>query len=140
MRILEGWTKEERKELEEAKDNDFFSAIPLISGIVDHDDDCISLTGKYMDETTDEDNQLARDIADFYAGAAKFPEQMYKLTLPDGNYLVKNKIDGNRWMFTYSDRDGYLIKHSIGDENTFTKEEIENIDSRFMAFAVPVEE
>lgn len=32
VRILKGWTKDERKELEEAKDNNFDNAIDLIRG------------------------------------------------------------------------------------------------------------
>ena len=74
MRILKGWTDEERKELEEAKDGGFNNAIVLINGIADDDDSCTSLTIKYMTESPDEDNQLARDIADYYNGEAKFPD------------------------------------------------------------------
>lgn len=75
MRTLKGWTKEERKELEEAKDGGFNNAIVLINGIINDDDDCTSLTIKYLNESPYEDNQLIRDITDYYTGKAKFPEQ-----------------------------------------------------------------
>lgn len=77
MRILKGWTNEEQKELEEAKDNAFNSAIELIRGIFEDGDHCKALTGKYIDQDTDEDNQLAKDIVDFYIGTAKFPKELY---------------------------------------------------------------
>ena len=77
VRILKGYSKEERKELEKAKDNYFVSAIELIKGIARNDDNCIYLARKYAHESPDEDNQLARDIADYYDGNAKFPDKKY---------------------------------------------------------------
>ncbi|MBL3531034.1 DUF1642 domain-containing protein [Companilactobacillus zhachilii] len=139
VRILKGWAKEERKELEEAKDNGFLSSMTLINGIGEGDRDCNALAEKYYREDPNENEQMAKDIVDFYCDRAKFPEQMYKVTLPDGNYLVKDKFEDNRWMFKYSDQDGYDIMNSTDCEDTFTKEQIENIDPRYMAFAVPVE-
>ncbi|KRK80107.1 DUF1642 domain-containing protein [Companilactobacillus nodensis] len=138
MRILKGWTKKERKELEKAKDGGFFSAMSLIDDIVDGG--CHALSGKYYSEDTNDSNQMAKDIVDFYCDRAKFPEQMYKVTLPDGSYLVKDKFEDNRWMFKYIDQDGYDIMNSTDCEDTFTEQEIKDIDSRYMAFAVPVEE
>ena len=82
MRILKGYSKRERKELEEAKDNNFDNAIDLIRGIAIDDDDCTSLNNKYMNECSEGDNQLAKDIADFYYGNAKFPEQEIKYIDP----------------------------------------------------------
>ena len=92
MRILKGWPENERKELEEAKDNGF-NAIGLINGIINSENDCIFLAGRYEDESSDEDNLLARDIADYYAGVAKFPEKKYvvhdKVT---GQYICFNRL------------------------------------------------
>lgn len=78
MRILKGYSKEERKELEEAKDNNFFSVIALICSIHRGDDDnCRALYEKYYCENTNKNNQMAKDIIDFYTGNAKFPEEKY---------------------------------------------------------------
>lgn len=76
MRILKGWTKKERKELEEAKDNGFLSTMTLIYGIGDDDDDCHALSEKYYREDPNENEQMAKDIIDFYCGNAKFSEQI----------------------------------------------------------------
>ena len=88
MRILKGWPENERKELEEAKDNGFDSAMYLINRVVDYADDCTSLTKKYINGSSDENNQLARDIADYYAGVAKFPEQ----NLENKNMIAKIEV------------------------------------------------
>lgn len=77
VRILHGWTKDERKELEEAKDNGFLSVIALICSIKRDDDNCHALYEKYYREDTNGNNQMAKDIIDFYCGNAKFPEQKY---------------------------------------------------------------
>ena len=134
VRILKGYSKQERKELEEAKDNGFNDAICLINGIVGNENDCIFLTGRYEDESSDEDNLLARDIADYYAGVAKFPEQKYYVQLiknNDGSYLNRSKL--NNFCMTNSCQSGDF-------QTEFTEQEIKDIDPRYMAFAVPVEE
>ena len=77
VRILHGWTKDERKELEEAKDNGFLSVIALICSIKRDDNNCHALYEKYYREDTNGNNQMAKDIIDFYCGNAKFPEQKY---------------------------------------------------------------
>ena len=78
MRILKGYSKAEQRELEEAKDNGFLSVISLIRGISNgNDGDCRALYEKYYREDTNDNNQMARDIADYYAGVAKFPEEKY---------------------------------------------------------------
>ncbi|KRK80255.1 DUF1642 domain-containing protein [Companilactobacillus nodensis] len=134
MRILKGWTKDERKELEEAKDGGFYSSIDLINGIVGGDDDCTSLANKCMNGDSEEDNQLIRDIADYYTGKAKFPEQKYYVQLiknNDFNYLNRNKLN------TLLTLDGYRLAQNYQTE--FTEQEIKDIDPRYMAFAAPVE-
>ena len=119
MRILKGWPENERKELEEAKDNGFDSAMYLINRIVDYADDCTSLTKKYINGSSDENNQLARDIADYYAGVAKFPEQKYvvhdKVT---GQYIYYN-VTG--WSLCWGRFD--VTIPDLGIPETKTKEE-----------------
>ncbi|WP_201308143.1 DUF1642 domain-containing protein [Companilactobacillus farciminis] len=133
MRILKGWTKKERKELEDAKYNGFNNAIYLINGIAD--DDCTSLTEKYINGSPDEDNQMARDIADFYCGNAKFPEQKYYVQLiknNDSSYLNRNTLKNFCTTSSYQPDEIFQTK--------FTEDEIKDIDPRYMAFAVPVED
>lgn len=137
MRILEGWTDKERKELEEAKGNNFNSAIDLISGIVDNDEECISLAGKYMDEGSDEDNQMAKDIADYYADVAKFPNKKYYVHFIKGysqGYLNVHRVTGEVFISTRTGTDNAVFK------TTFTKAEIENLNKDFLPFMEEVPE
>ena len=134
MRILKGWPENERKELEEAKDNGF-NAIGLINGIINSENDCIFLARRYENESSDEDNLLARDIADYYAGVAKFPEQKYYVKLiknSDFSYLYRSKLTN------FLILDGCSLSQDY--QTKFTEQEIKDIDPRYMAFAVPVEE
>ena len=142
MRILKGYSKKEQKELEEAEDNDFDSAIDLIRGIIDAEDDCISLYKKYMDEYSEENNQLAKDIADFYYGNAKFPEQKYVLETTTPHSSVHTYIKGIS-RSTY-DCIGAAdeIKTTSNKEKALvlSKNAIEQkLGGKYMAFAVPVE-
>jgi len=136
MRILKGWPENERKELEEAKDNGFSNAICLINGIIGYDNDCIFLAGRYADGSYDEDNLLARDIADYYVGVAKFPEpKKYYVKLiknNNGSYLNRSKLTN------FLILDGCSLSQDY--QTKFTEQEIKDIDPRYMAFAVPVEE
>lgn len=135
MRILEGYSKEERKELEEAKNNHFGSAIDLIRGIVMGNNDCMYLARKYVVENPDKNNQLARDIADYYAGVAKFPEpKKYYVQLiknNDGSYLNRSVLNG------FCTTSGCQPDDVVQTE--FTEQEIKAIDPRYTAFAIPVE-
>ena len=137
VRILKGYSKTERKELEEAKDNDFndfSSAIALIRSICDDIGYCHALSEKYCREDTNDNNQLAKDIADFYCGNAKFPEQKYYIKMPKVNYPYLIRDMGGKFDYAQS-------PDIFGSgENSFTKQEIKDIDPRYMAFAVPVEE
>jgi len=136
VRILKGYSKQERKELEEAKDNGFNDAICLINGIINSENDCIFLARRYENESSDEDNLLARDIADYYAGVAKFPEpKKYYVKLiknSDFSYLYRSKLTN------FLILDGCSLSQDY--QNEFTEQEIKDIDPRYMAFAVPVEE
>jgi len=135
MRILKGWTENERKELEKAKDNYFVSAIELIKGITGNDDDCIYLAGKYAHESPYEDNQLVRDIVDYYNGEAKFPDKKYYVKLirnNDSSYLNRSTSNGFCMACCYQPDEIF--------QTEFTEQEIKDIDPRYMAFAVSVEE
>lgn len=143
VRILKGWTKEERKELEEAKDGGFNNAIALINGIIEDDDDCTSLTIKYLNESPYEDNQLAKDIADFYTGKAKFTEQKYVLETTTPHSSAHTYIKG----ILGSTYGGIGAADEI--KTTSNKEEalvlskntiVQKLGGKYMAFAVPVEE
>ena len=77
VRILKGYSKAERRELEEAKDNGFLSVIALICSIKRDDDNFHALYEKYYRDDTNGNNQMAKDIIDFYYGNAAFPEEKY---------------------------------------------------------------
>jgi len=135
MRILKGWTKEERKELEEAKDNDSSSAMSLINDIGDDYDYCQSLTRKYIREDINDNNQMAKDIIDFYCGNAKFSDKKYYVHLiknSEVGYLNRNKSN------TFLILEGRCLSQNY--QTKFTEQEIKAIDPKYMAFAVPVEE
>jgi len=134
MRILKGWPENERKELEEAKDNGFNDAICLINGIVGNENDCIFLTGRYEDESSDEDNLLARDIADYYCGNAKFPEQKYYVHLIKGDEYSYLNItsDGGAELDNKFAFDGW--------RNKFTREEIISMNPQLVPFMEEVED
>ncbi len=138
MRILKGYSKEERKELEEAKDGGFLTPITLIYGIGKGDGDCHALSEKYCRENPNDNNQLAKDIADFYCGNAKFPEQKYYIQLVknDGASYLNRNINRNR-LYDFCVLNGRCP--SLNFQTEFTEQEIKDIDPRYMAFAVPVE-
>lgn len=133
VRILKGYSKAEQKELEDAKYNSFNNAIYLINGIADDDDDCIALTRKFMSENADEDNQLARDIADYYAGVAKFAEQKYYVHLiKDDKYsYLKTDVRGEVYLDSNFEYGIWKTK--------FTRDEVIAIDPRLVPFMEEVE-
>lgn len=133
MRILKGWTKDERKELEEAKYNGFLSAIALIHGIGEDDGDCRALTGKcYREEYNN--NQLVKDIADYYAGVAKFAERKY--------YVHLIKKDEYSYLNINSDEGAALAdKFKLyGWQTEFTREEVVAINPNLVPFMEEVED
>ncbi|KRK90908.1 DUF1642 domain-containing protein [Companilactobacillus futsaii] len=135
VRILKGYSKAERKELEEAKDSGFSSVMTLIYGIGEGYDDCHALYEKYCRENTNDNNQMAKDIIDFYCGNAKFPEQKYYIQLiknNDSSYLNRNRLDASLTLDDCRLAQYYQTK--------FTEQEIKAIDPRYMAFAVLVED
>lgn len=137
MRILKGYSKEERKELEEAKDNYFFSVVALICSIDRDDDDCRALHEKYYCEDTNKNNQMAKDIIDFYFGNAKFPEEKWYVHFINGNdesYLNRGVESKN----IYPDSK----KQTNNFQTQFTKQEVEDINPDYLLFLekVPDEE
>ena len=135
VRILKGYSKAEQRELEEAKDNGFLSVIALFCSIKYDDDNCHALYKKYYREDTNSNNQMTRDIADYYAGVAKFPDKKYYVKLirnDDDGYLNKGKLN------TFVTLGNCRTSHYYQTE--FTKQEIKAIDPRYLAFAVLVEE
>jgi len=134
VRILRGYSKTERKELEEAKDNGFNDTIGLINGIISSEYGCIFLAGRYEDESSDEDNQLAKDIADFYCGNAKFAE-------PKKYYVHLIKGDEYSYLNINSEGGAELgTKFGFGHWKTkFTRDEVVAIDPRLVVFMEEVE-
>lgn len=95
--------------------------------------ECDSIKNKYDGAGADERISIIRDILDYYAGVAKFPEQKYYV------HLIK------------SDRDSYLKTDVSGgvylDSNfeygiwktKFTRDEVVDIDPRLVPFMEEVE-
>ena len=128
VRILKGYSNAEQRELEEAKDNGFLSSMTLIHGIGDDDDDCHSLSKKYYRENPNENEQMARDIADFYTGKAKFADKKYYV------HLIKG--DENSYLNITSDGGAELDnKFEFGGWQTkFTRDEVVGIDPKLVPF------
>ena len=134
VRILYGWTKDERKELEEAKDNGFLSVITLFCSIKRDDDNCHALYQKYYREDTNGNNQMAKDIIDFYSGDAKFPEQKYYVHLIKGNRFSYLNITSNGETKLDSKSDSWTWK------TKFARDEVVAIDPRLVMFMEEVED
>ena len=134
VRILKGYSKAEQKELEEAKDNGFGSAFDVIYGIIKSEGDLAFIVKKYDEGSSSDNDQLAKDIVDYYAGVAKFPEQKYYLHLIEGDeysYLNINS-EGGAELGT---------KFGFGHWKTkFTHEEIIAINPQFLLFEEEVED
>lgn len=143
MRILKGYSKEERKELEEAKDNGFLSVIALFCSIKRDDNNCHVLYAKYYREDTNGNNQMARDIADYYTGNAKFLEQKYVLETTTPQSLAHTYIKGISGSTYGGIGAADEIKTTSNKEEALvlSKNTIEQkLGGKYMAFAVPVED
>ena len=135
VRILKGYSKDEQKELECAKKhidcNDLLHNITYFPAPIE----CDSIKDKYDEADTDKRISIIKDILDFYTDNAKFPEQKYYVQLIKnnvGSYL--NKCSPNGFYMPDTCRQDKLT------QTQFTEQEIKDIDSRYLAFAVPVEE
>jgi len=133
IRILTGWTKEEREELEAAEGNGYYqTSIDVINAMTDHDDSFKSIYKKYQPGFTKENNQLAKDIADYFTSDAEFSEKEYYVKIPLVNKcLFLYKTNGEYFLTRFCDQaDNYQIK--------FTEQEIIAIDPIYMMFAIEV--
>lgn len=134
VRILKGYSKAEREELEDAKETESLgNFLHNITGYPE-DTDCGYVWDNYHKAEKDERISIIRDILDFYTDKAKFSEQKYYVQLiknNDGSYLNRNTLRN------------FCMPSGCQPDNTFqtkfTEQEIKAIDPRYMAFAVPVE-
>ncbi|AYE38419.1 DUF1642 domain-containing protein [Companilactobacillus zhachilii] len=133
VRILKGWTKEEREELEDAKETgNLGNFLHNITGYPE-DTNCGYVWDNYHKASSREQISIIQDIVDFYTGKAKFSEQKYYIKMPKVNYPYLIRDMGGKFDHAQS-------PDILGSgENSFTEQEIKAIDSRYMAFAVPVE-
>lgn len=135
MRILEGWTDKERKELERASNGGYKDAFGVIRGIINEDSELFYIGLEYDDETHLDNNQLVKDIVDYYAGVAKFAE-------PKKYYVHLIKDDENSYLNITSDGGAELDnKFEFGGWQTkFTRDEVIAIDSKLVPFMEEVED
>lgn len=135
VRILKGYSEAEQKELEEVKKcMNVSDLIHIITGFP-ADTECGFIWDKYDAAKTQDQFIIIQDIVDFYFDKAKFSEQKYYVQLirnNDGSYLNRNTLS-NFCMTSGCQPDSQF-------QTEFTKQEIKEIDPRYMAFAVPVEE
>ncbi|HCD07883.1 MAG TPA: hypothetical protein DEQ50_06450 [Lactobacillus sp.] len=138
MRILKGYSKEEQKELEDAKKfmncNDFINTItgnPV-------DTECGYIWDKYDKAEANERISIIRDILDFYTDRAKFKE-------PKKYYVHFIKGDRNSYLNIAWKK--YHIVEELGNnfassgwQNKFTREEVVAIDPRLVTFMEEVED
>ena len=135
VRILKGYSENEQKELEYTKGNmsinDFLHNITYFPAYVE----CDSIKDKYDKADKDEQITIIKDILDFYTDKAKFKEQKYYVQLiKNNNSSYLNKCSPNGFYMPDTCRQGKMT------QTQFTEQEIKDIDPRYMAFAVPVEE
>lgn len=135
MRFLKGYNEDEQKELEYAKKNmscnDWLHNITYFPANIE----CGSIKDKYDGANTDERISIIKDILDFYTDKAKFAEQKYYIKLirnNDSSYLNRSTVNGFCMGCCYQPDEIF--------QTEFTKQEIKDIDPRYMAFAVPVED
>lgn len=149
VRILKGYSKEERKELESYKLSGEYDAINLCyfihdnyvqAGEVGGDVKCASPLGeKYRKLNIGlkffSINQLARDIVDYFDGKAKFPE-------PKKYYV--HFINGyDSYLNLYGSKGEAIMSDRVQDKNhqtQFTKKEIFSMNPDFLPFAEEVPE
>ena len=134
MRILEGWTDEERKELERASNGGYKDAFSVIRGVLSEDSELFYIGLEYDDETHLDNNQLVKDIADFYCGNAKFAEQKYYVHFIKGDESSYLNIDfGERPVVGNN-------SELMGLKTKFTREEVVAINPRYVPFMEEVED
>jgi len=136
MRILKGYSKEEQRELEDAKK--FMKCNYLIYNITSYraNTECGSIKDKYDHADTDERISIIRDILDFYADKATFAE-------PKKYYVHFIKSDEYSYLNITSDGGVELSNNSEFDDwkkSKFTREEVVAINPKFVPFMEEVED
>lgn len=136
-RIIKGWTDEERRELEECKSG-LGNSFDVVNGIIYTSLNCRQLSRKYWNNNSDkEDNQMFKDIADYFNDDAKFPEEKWYV-----HFIVNDSFSYlNRGL---ESKDIYLGSKGRIDciQTQFTKQEVEDINPDYLLFLekVPDEE
>lgn len=126
MRTIEGWTKEEQKELEDLYV--FSSPMSAISIIVN---DCgYCLHDKWYRADHNDELKMAQDIIDFFNHEAGFLERKYYVKILNRFYL-NNNHEYEHYTFADSNETGTY-------QTQFTMQEIKDIDERLVPFAVEV--
>lgn len=136
-RIIKGWTDEEREELEECKSG-LGNSFDVVNGIINTSSNCKQLSRKYWNNNSDkEDNQMFKDIADYFNDDAKFPVEkwyVHFVNSDEDSYLGYELAD-DAYFVSGKEQDFYTKKQ-------FTKSEVEDINPKYLEFLekVPVEE
>ena len=136
-RIIKGWTDEERRELEECKSG-LGNSFDVVNGIINTSLNCRQLSRKYWNNNSDkEDNQMFKDIADYFNDDAKFPEEKW--------YVHFVKSDEDSYLNYGLADDTYFVsgkEQVLYTKKQFTKQEVEDINPKYLEFLekVPVEE
>ena len=136
-RIIKGWTDEEREELEECKSG-LGNSFDVVNGIINTSSNCKQLSRKYWNNNSDkEDNQMFKDIADYFNDDAKFPVEkwcVHFVNSDEDSYLGYGLAD-DAYFVSGKEQDFYTKKQ-------FTKSEVEDINPKYLEFLekVPDEE
>lgn len=146
MREITGWSKEEIEELKRVKD-----ALPddgamniiygILRGAYKH------LYKKYINIVSEQENQnikpeqenqMAKDIIDYFEGAARFPNKRYRVILPDGNILMFDDDEGYFWR-AYVTNNGFSREAYANTKVAcITENQIKDYNPDLMPFAVEV--
>lgn len=133
MIILKGYSKDEQKELENAKK--YMRCSDLLRNITGNPVEarCILIGEKYDKAETNKQSSIIKDILDFYTGEAKFSDKKY--------YVHLIKSDRNSYLKTDMRGEVYLdsnFEYGIW-KTKFTRDEVVAIDPRLVTFMEEVE-
>lgn len=133
VRVLKGWTKIEREELEDAtSDHDLFH---IFGDIFESNSGFTALNNKLNGIGIYEEADFSKDIADFYTGKAKFPDKKYYVHFieeDEDSYLTINNCDENKVISSKDQNEDY--------QTQFTKEEVLDINPKYEPFMEVVPE
>ncbi|APX72060.1 hypothetical protein M5C72_02635 [Companilactobacillus allii] len=135
VRILRGYSKDEQKELEDAKK--FMNCNDLINNITSYraNVECGSIKDKYDAAYTDERISIIKDILDFYIDDATFTE-------PKKYYVHFIKGNECSYLNTCFDERPLIDNNSdlMGLKTKFTRDEVVAINPKFVPFMEEVED